>query len=139
MEKNGLPVIFVMVYLIVGGMGVIAIPWTLIAEFFPIEIRGMAQGLVVAISNLIMLGGFNVYMSFYDTLGGTYTAQWMFAGLSLSAAIFIFIFLPETHRKELSEIQEYFSNNTVYILRSPSKPNKHHERGISLEASTNGR
>lgn len=121
MEKNVMPVLCILVYMTVGVMGLMSIPWTMTAELFSIEIRGMAHGLMVAIGNLIMFAALKIYPFLEDMLGGIYAVQWMFAGFSFAAVIFIFTFLPETHGKELSEIQEYFSKHTVYILRTPSK------------------
>lgn len=37
--------------------------------------------------------------------------QWFFAGVSVGASIFVWLLLPETHGKKLSEIEEYFHNN----------------------------
>lgn len=41
---------------------------------------------------------------------------WLFGGVSLTAVVFIFIFVPETHKKQLQEIQDYFKHNTFYFL-----------------------
>lgn len=44
-------------------------------------------------------------------LEGSYAVQWFFAGVSLGAVVFVWLLLPETHGKKLSEIEEYFHNN----------------------------
>lgn len=41
--------------------------------------------------------------------------QWFFAGVSVGAAIFVWLMLPETHGKKLSEIEEYFHNNFLAV------------------------
>jgi len=41
--------------------------------------------------------------------------QWFFAGVSVGAAIFVWLLLPETHGKKLSEIEEYFHNNFLAL------------------------
>lgn len=50
-----------------------------------------------------------------DTLGGSYGVHWFFGAMSFLSVIFVYIFLPETHRKMLSEIQDYFEHNTIYL------------------------
>lgn len=62
-----------------------------------------------------------VYPFLTKLLGGAYAVHWMFACTSLCSVVFIFIFLPETHKKLLTDIQDYFLNNTIYIL-SKDKP-----------------
>lgn len=138
MERNVMPVICILIYMTVGVIGLMSIPWTMTAELFPIEIRGMAHGLMVSIGNLMMFAALKIFPFLEDWLGGNYAVQWMFAGFSLGATIFIFIFLPETHGKELSEIQEYFSMNSVYILRTRNKQkrddsNQNEEETIHLK------
>ena len=41
--------------------------------------------------------------------------QYFFAGVSVGAAIFVWLLLPETHGKKLSEIEEYFHNNFLAL------------------------
>lgn len=97
-------------------MGFMSIPWTMTAELFPLEIRGMAQGLMIAIVNIIMFFVLKIYPFFAIAIGGSYAVQWFFAGATIVGTFFVYLFLPETHRKELSEIEDYFVNNTLYIL-----------------------
>gem|GEM_PF-4853478 len=56
-----------------------------------------------------------------DFFGGYDRIQWFFAVMSVLAAIFIYYCLPETHNRELSEIQDYFQNNTFYVGRKKTK------------------
>lgn len=142
MEQNVIPVLCVLVYMVMGVIGLMSIPWTMTAELFPAEIRGMAHGLMVAVGNLIMFAALKVYPFLEGLLGGIHAVQWMFAAFSFTATLFIFVFLPETHGKELAEIQLYFSNYTIYILNSKriENVNKQHvkeqlEEEISLKES----
>lgn len=63
-----------------------------------------------------------MYPFLTSSLGGAYAVHWMFACTSLSSVVFIFIFLPETHKKLLTDIQDYFLNNTIYILSKIKPP-----------------
>ncbi|XP_014214216.1 uncharacterized protein LOC106643560 [Copidosoma floridanum] len=44
---------------------------------------------------------------------GSHMLQWFFAAVALGAAGFVWLMLPETHGKKLSEIEEYFHNNLL--------------------------
>lgn len=46
---------------------------------------------------------------------GSHAVQWFFTGVSLGAAVFVWLLLPETHGKKLSEIEEYFQNNFLAL------------------------
>jgi len=138
MEKSFIPVICILVFMSLGVTGLMSIPWTMTAELYPIEIRGMAQGLTISLAHGIMFSALKVYPFLQGMLGGTYVVHWMFAGVSLASVLFIFIFLPETHKKLLTDIQEYFVNNTIYIL-SKDKPREVHpptENGTEMTKIT---
>ncbi|XP_046658615.1 facilitated trehalose transporter Tret1-like isoform X1 [Homalodisca vitripennis] len=123
MEKNVVPVICIMIYISVGVIGFMSIPWTMTAELFPIEIRGVAQSLMMSYVNLVTFGVLKVY-PFMDKMVGSYGVQWLFSGCTLVATMFIFVFLPETRNKTLSEIQDYFENNTIYLLHKQNPTNR---------------
>lgn len=120
-EPSVIPVICILLYMSVGVIGLLSIPWTMTAELFALEIRGMAQGVIVSVANTLMFAAIKVYPFLTDWLGGVYAVQWLFSGVSMVSVVFIYFFMPETHRKELSEIQNYFRHNTIYIL-SKKKP-----------------
>ncbi len=101
-------------------MGLLSIPWTMTAEMYPLEVRGVMQGASVCVAHLIM---FAVIKSFYALLGGLGGLQGLlmfFGGVCLVGFVTLYIFLPETHKKTLEEIEEYFTHNTLYITRKSS-------------------
>lgn len=121
-------------------VGMLTIPWTMTAELFPTEIRGIAHSISYSIANLLMFSALQSYRSLQDFLGGmctilyechvyffqsifiyfctiagSHTVQWFFAGVSLAAVVFVWLLLPETHGKKLSEIEEYFQNHFLAV------------------------
>lgn len=57
-----------------------------------------------------------------DFLGGAFAIQYFFAAVSILAFFFALLFLPETHGKKLSEIEEHFKGKS---RRKPAtKPKK---------------
>ncbi|EFA04822.2 Facilitated trehalose transporter Tret1-2 homolog-like Protein [Tribolium castaneum] len=114
-DLTWVPVVFLLFYVVASMVGLLTIPWTMTAELFPLKIRSMAHSISTSIVNLIMFFAVQNYVSMEVALGGSAGVQWFFAGLSLGAVLFTFVFLPETHRKKLSEIEDYFKHNTIYL------------------------
>lgn len=104
------------------------------AELFPIEIRGVAQSLSYSIANLLMFLAVQSYYTLDKILGGTAGIQWFFAVVSILASIYVFIVLPETHNKKLSEITEYFVNNTIFLTSEKKKSNTQKKKAVTRAA-----
>lgn len=102
-------------------IGLLPIPWTMTAELFPLEIRGVAQSMSYASANILMFLAVQSYPSLANLLGGIVYAQWFFAVICLVGLVFMVIFLPETHGKKLNDIVEYFVHNTVYLTAKDTK------------------
>ena len=112
-DRSGywVPVFCLLLYVCTSMVGMLTIPWTMTAELFPTEIRGIAHSISYSIANLLLFAALQSYRSLQNFLGGSYAVQWFFAGVSLGAVVFVWLLLPETHGKKLSEIEEYFQNN----------------------------
>lgn len=52
---------------------------------------------------------------FIPIITGSHAVQWFFAGVSITAVVFVWLLLPETHGKKLSEIEEYFHNHFLAV------------------------
>ncbi|XP_011143158.1 facilitated trehalose transporter Tret1 [Harpegnathos saltator] len=124
-DRSGywVPVLCLLLYVCTSMVGMLTIPWTMTAELFPSEIRGIAHSISYSMANLLMFAALQSYRSLQTFLGGSYAVQWFFAGISVGAAIFVWLLLPETHGKKLSEIEEYFHNN--FLALGAKKKRKH--------------
>ncbi|RZF46583.1 hypothetical protein LSTR_LSTR002915 [Laodelphax striatellus] len=116
-QSSLIPIAFILLYMSFGVTGLMTIPWTMTAELYPLEYRGLAQGMTISVAHIIMFTAVQIYRPLSEALGGAFAVQWLFGAVSLLSIIFVFLFLPETHKKMLSEIQDYFTHNTVYLLR----------------------
>lgn len=56
-------------------VGMLTIPWTMTAELFPTEIRGIAHSISYSIANLLLFAALQSYRSLQDFLGGMYSFQ----------------------------------------------------------------
>lgn len=98
------------------------IPWILPSELFPTEAKGLLVGLIMGWSNTVMFVAVHFYGNILQLLGGMLGILWFFSFISILTVIFVWIFLPETHSMKLSEIQDYFKGNTIYLLRKQKTP-----------------
>lgn len=113
--------LFLLLYVVTSMIGLLPIPWTMTAELFPLEIRGIAHSIAYSMANGLMFASVQSYRTLHAAFGGSHGVQWFFAGVSIAGMIYSFIFLPETHRKKLKDIQEYFVDNTVYLSQKKQK------------------
>lgn len=113
MKENGdsveslgwLPVCSLCVFIIMFSIGFGPVPWLMMGELFASDIKGVA-GSIAGTSNWVL--AFIVTKTFVnlkEALGSGPTF-WLFAGITVVGAIFVFVFVPETKGKSLNEIQQ---------------------------------
>lgn len=102
-------------YVVTSMIGLLPIPWTMTAELFPIEIRGVAHSIAYSIANLLMFASVQSYENLKIIFNGAHGVQWFFAVVALAGLVYALIFLPETHGKKLKAIENYFVHNTIYF------------------------
>lgn len=110
------PVVAILVYVYCGMLGMLTIPWTMTAELFAPRVRSLGQGMSVALANVFMFGAVQSYKDLAALLGGVWAVHWLYASVSLAAVVFTYLFVPETHRRTLAQIEEYFDTSLVYPL-----------------------
>lgn len=107
-ELSYAPVLCLLVYVASSMTGLLTIPWTMTAELFPSEIRGIAHSIAYSIGNLLMFCAIQSYRTLQDYLGGAHAVQWFFSGVSIIGFFFGLFVLPETHGKKLTDIEASF-------------------------------
>lgn len=63
-----------------------------------------------------------IYRDLSALLGGAYAIQYFFAGMSVIAFFFALLFLPETHGKKLSEIEDHYRGKSKTTKTTAKKP-----------------
>ncbi|XP_063922323.1 facilitated trehalose transporter Tret1-like isoform X2 [Zophobas morio] len=116
-----IPVVCLLMFVVASMIGVIPIPYTMTAELFPLEIRGVAHSVSICIASFVMFLSLQLYPVMFDLFGGISGVQYFFGGVTLVGAVYVYVFSPETQEKKLSEIEEYFRNNVVYIGKKKEK------------------
>lgn len=133
------PVVCFLLYVCASMIGLLSIPWTMTAELFPTEIRGIGHSVSYSMANILMFAAIQSYRTLSDFLGGSYAIQWFFAVVSVLGFFFALIFLPETHGKKLSEIEAYFSGENKKSSSSSSKNRKSSSSDDSRKPLNNNR
>ncbi|XP_044762796.1 facilitated trehalose transporter Tret1-like isoform X1 [Coccinella septempunctata] len=118
------PVAALAMYVVTSMIGLLNIPWTMTAELFPIEIRGMAHSLSNAFAYLLMFVAIQTYYGMKSFFHGLVGTQLFYAAISVSGSLYVLLVLPETHKKKLKEIEEYFLYNTFYLCQNKKKSKK---------------
>ncbi|KAJ8984016.1 hypothetical protein NQ317_012239, partial [Molorchus minor] len=112
--ENWIPVVLLLLYVITSMVGLLPIPWTMTAELFSIEIRGVAHSIAYSMANVLMFIAIKSYIFLTEAFGPA-GIQWFFAVVSIFASVYVFLFLPETHGKKLSEITGYFEDSSIFL------------------------
>jgi len=99
------------IYVAFFAIGMGPIPWTVNAEIYPQNVRGLANGVATTVnwsSNLLVSVTFLSYVNLVGKAG----AFWTYGGIGVIAWIVFFVVLPETKGKSIEEIQLFFKNKS---------------------------
>ncbi|MCO5560865.1 hypothetical protein L7F22_014485 [Adiantum nelumboides] len=98
--------ISLLVYIICFSLGLGAIPWIMMSEVFPSNVKGLAGSLATLMN---WLAGWVVTVSFNSMLEWSSAGSFViFAGICAITLVFVALRVPETKGKTLEEIQAHF-------------------------------
>ncbi|KAK6633428.1 hypothetical protein RUM44_004031 [Polyplax serrata] len=106
-----IPATSLLLYIITSTIGFLTLPWAMIGEVFPPEVRGFAAGLTTCMAYIFNFIVVKVYPDMVDAMT-EYGVFFFYGSFSLLGTIFVIAFLPETQGKTLAEIEEYFTGNS---------------------------
>ncbi|XP_049823251.1 facilitated trehalose transporter Tret1-like isoform X2 [Aethina tumida] len=116
--------VVILVYVATNTVGFMILPGVMLAELFPAKVRGLAGGLTFMTFNLVLFVVAKVFPLFKATVGvsGVFC---LFGTSSLLASFFLYLMLPETKGKSLSQIEDYFQQkNYLWITRNKKMEKK---------------
>jgi MFS transporter, SP family, galactose:H+ symporter len=103
----GIAVVTLMAYVASFAISLGPIFWLLIAEIYPLKVRGLASGTAAtacwAANLLVSL----TFLSLLAALGPSLTF-WTYGALAIGAWLFCYFMVPETKGRTLEEIEEHF-------------------------------
>ncbi|KAF5285223.1 hypothetical protein FQR65_LT13338 [Abscondita terminalis] len=94
-------------YTIFTNLGVMFMPYLVSSELCPKSIRASAQSISFAISQFAIFASFQFYY-WAKTYAASWHIQYFFGVMSFAGLFYAYYFLPETHNKTLTEIEDGF-------------------------------
>ena len=96
-----------MLYIASFAVSLGPIAWLIIAEVFPLKIRGRAMSLTTMCNWLFNFAIAMTFLTLIDKLGkpGTF---WLYGALGIAGWLFCFFFIPETKGKTLEGIEQHW-------------------------------
>lgn len=90
--------------------------WVMLAEIFPLFIRGLAIGISVFFGWIVnaLLGLFFPILIAALGISGTF---FLFGGIGIIALVFIAKMLPETRGRTLENIEEGVTTGSIYVVK----------------------
>lgn len=105
-----IPLVSLVLFIISFSLGFGPIPWMMMAELFPAEIKGVASGIAVMFNWLLVFFVTKTFPSMTASFG-SHNTFWIFAGFMVACVIFVFSLIPETKGKTNAQIQEILAGN----------------------------
>ncbi|XP_075986544.1 trehalose transporter 1-like protein [Anticarsia gemmatalis] len=99
-----LPLLCMVLFIVSFSMGFGPIPWMMMAELFPVEFRGAATGVTV-VTNWVLVFVVTLCFPIMRDAVGIYSCFWFFAAVMVVCVFFVFLLIPETKGKTVSQIQ----------------------------------
>jgi sugar porter (SP) family MFS transporter len=103
-EFAGLAVVILMFYVASFAISLGPIFWLLIAEIYPLKIRGLAAGIAAGTNWLANFAVSLTFLSLLKLLGPSLTF-WLYGLLAIGSWLFSYYLVPETKGRSLEEIE----------------------------------
>ncbi|KOC68688.1 Facilitated trehalose transporter Tret1, partial [Habropoda laboriosa] len=117
------PVFCIFAYTITCTLGFLVIPWIMIGEVYPVQVRGIIGGLTTMAAHSFIFTVVKTYPFLVSALTrhGTFI---LYGCISLFGTIYFYLCLPETKGKSLQEIEDYFSGRNSNLKTGTIRSNK---------------
>lgn len=109
--RNFMTVFLLLTYIVTSTFGFLTIPFTMIAELFSMQVKGLAAGISVSFCYFTSFVSIKMYPFLVESLGSS-TVFLIYGIISILATVFVFIILPETKGKTLEEIENLFKSRS---------------------------
>ncbi|EFA10509.1 facilitated trehalose transporter Tret1 [Tribolium castaneum] len=114
----------VLLYVATNTVGFMILPGVMLGELFPAKVRGLAGGLTFMVFNFVLFATAKAFPVVKNVVG-VHGVFWIFGGSGLFASIFLYLMLPETKGKTLSQIEDYFQEgNVTWVARRKGEGDK---------------
>ncbi|XP_026217933.1 solute carrier family 2, facilitated glucose transporter member 6 [Anabas testudineus] len=119
-----LPLISTVVFIFGYAMGWGPITWLLMSEVLPLVARGVASGLCVTVSWLTAFILTHAFTHLVDSYG-LYVPYLCFMVVCVLCLLFNAVCIPETRKRSLEEIENYFRTGRTFTIRRAQSVQSH--------------
>lgn len=104
----------IMIYVALNTFGIFGLPCMMIGEVLPSRARGFVSGILLMLINLMIFSTTKLYPYVARELGpcGVFLT---FAIVAIVITVYVYLFLPETKNRPLTQIEQYFANGKNYL------------------------
>ncbi|XP_043477246.1 uncharacterized protein LOC122508161 [Leptopilina heterotoma] len=99
-----LPMFGILLIIASTSIGATAIPYVVVSEIFPMKFKAIYSGISMCLTFFSAFIALEIFAFFINHVN-IYTAFWTLGAVNVCNVIFIYLYLPETKRKTLEEIQ----------------------------------
>jgi Sugar (and other) transporter len=100
-------VVTLMAYVAFFAISLGPIFWLLIAEIYPLKIRGLAEGTAAGTNWVFNLLVSITFLTLIELLGASWTF-WLYGALAVASWFFSYYLVPETKGRTLEEIEQFW-------------------------------
>lgn len=105
--QSWLPLALILLYFFAGSLGLLTLPFTMLAEMYPQRYRGLASGLTTCVLFITSFVFTKLYPTMVNQLGSV-NLFGFYGAVSLSSVLYVWYLLPETKGKTLEQIADLF-------------------------------
>ncbi|MBZ5630209.1 MAG: sugar porter family MFS transporter [Acidobacteriia bacterium] len=108
-------VVTLMAYVAFFAISLGPIFWLLIAEIYPLKIRGLAEGTAAGANWIFNLIVSITFLSLVELLGASWTF-WLYGALAVASWFFSYYLVPETKGRTLEEIERFWHSQRSSVV-----------------------
>jgi MFS family permease len=102
-----LPTGLLFIFIFAGTIGILTLPFAMVAEMYPQKTRGFAVGITISLAWLMSFVNIKTFSLAFETFG-SFGVFSFYALIGFSGIVFAVFVLPETKGKSLHEIESLF-------------------------------
>ncbi|XP_046672467.1 facilitated trehalose transporter Tret1-like isoform X2 [Homalodisca vitripennis] len=129
-----LPLTMLMLYILTSSIGFLTLPWSMIGEVYPPQVRGIASGLTTCLaygSSFLVLKMYPYMKEVLHKHGVFY----FFGIMACFGTLFVILFLPETEGKTLQEIEMQFTKKGRQAVLAKEEVALHSTKKVTIVKS----
>ncbi|CAH2107043.1 unnamed protein product [Euphydryas editha] len=116
-QYSWIPVASIYLFTIFCTLGYLIVPWIMIGEVYPTQVRGIIGGMTTCAAHLSIFSVVKTFPYLKHSLND-YGVFGLYGVISIAGMVFFYIFLPETKGRTLQEIEDYFCGRTKSLKKA---------------------